>query len=610
MPKQKVLKKQRRADGWQNLVTGLGTGQDKRRASTTNYELHQPEFYEQLYVSGSIPGRIVDLVPDEATRKWVQWLEVDQKRTDEINRINARLDLRGAFNRAWKWGRAYGGGLVHIVTDTNDPASAIRRGEKVIGLRDLSRWDVRIMSTDIEYDFGSPNWGCPNLYYLNVQMGSKYKGYPIHWTRMIRFDGQLVPRRTYIRNNYWHDSVLNRLYNSIQNYETSNDAAAACLQDFNVDVYKMKDLAALVAAGKEDVVKRRIELIQFAKSVIRAMILDAENEDYENKGRSLEGVADLLKHQGNRLVADTDIPHTKLLGESPDGSNATGNSTNQLWYDFISSEQENYARPKLERLLDIIFEGNAPGYKWSPLRVLDEVEEADVRNKQSITDQNYINSGVLDPSEVAQSRFGGEGYTLETKLDKEARAAGLIAPGTAQFPPGGGSDDDGEPTPPAGGKTAPQGEVSDDTHPGKDGVEGNESGLEFNPTHEHIPAKTNKIEPFIGPTMSEPMRDPKTDPKIKGPGIPNKQRTFLPTRGTGIIAPSGYDMDKDKPGNATYQREEGGSVESKNAERMDPGLEGTMKEFAKGTLKSSSGKKVTDPKQAAAIGHSQERRGK
>lgn len=39
-----------------------------------------------------------------------------------------------------------------------------------------------------------------------------------------------------------------------------------------------------------------------------------------------------------------------------------------------------------------------------------------------------------------------------------------------------------------------------------------------------------------------------------------------------------------------------------------PGVRGTMEEFKAGTLKSSSGDKVTNPKQAIAIGLSEERR--
>jgi 8-oxo-dGTP diphosphatase len=212
-----------------------------------------------------------------------------------------------------------------------------------------------------------------------------------------------------------------------------------------------------------------------------------------------------------------------------------------------------------------------------------------------------------------------------------------------------------------------------------------------------------KTESFISQTMSLPMRDPKTDPILKGPGIPNKPRTFLPTRGTGVVAQSGYDWKLDPElskkeneqtregveGQGLEGRQDGAIKESqitdahavptddgwitmsgahmlvgkggkhesgpfkgqkhspkgggkkpekkpehkshgggeskghggpglleaveKGAEAIhkvgeDSGVEESMKEFSKGKLKSSSGKKVTDPKQAAAIGYSQEKK--
>jgi phage-related protein (TIGR01555 family) len=592
---------QQRFDGWQNLVTLMGTGGDKRMHSELYWDLRPPEFYEQLYAGGGIPARIVDLIPDESLRRWVDWLNVSKKESEELEERCQELDLRGAFLRAWKWGRAYGGGLLHIVTDTSDPASPLEPGEKVIGLRDLSRWDVRILTTDVEYDFGSPNFGHPRIYYLNVQMGAQYKGYPIHWTRMIRFDGQLVPRRTFIRNNYWHDSVLNRIYNSIRNYETSNDTAASALQDFNVDVYKLNNVAAMIGAGKEHLVKNRIEMMAFTKSTINAMILDTKDEEYENKGRSLEGVAELLVHQANRLVAETDIPHTKLLGESPDGSNATGNSTTQQWYNFIDSERENYAKPKLHRLINILFPDKKDlGFKFKPLRVLDDVETADLRYKIAQTDDIYLTQQVLDPSEVTESRFGSDEYSMETKLDTEARASGLIG---AQEDPEGGDEEEGPGGlgggPGSGGKAPgsmgqegkgrkagtpfqttgdqpPEGRKKKEPKPSDETEEGNqtkgkkgsdlsgkgkasldseevsetsfEAGMgesEFEFRNEVIPIDKPKTQSFISQTESLPFRDPKSDQPMKGPGIPNKARSFLPTRGNGVTAQSGFDFQKD-----------------------------------------------------------------
>lgn len=43
-------------------------------------------------------------------------------------------------------------------------------------------------------------------------------------------------------------------------------------------------------------------------------------------------------------------------------------------------------------------------------------------------------------------------------------------------------------------------------------------------------------------------------------------------------------------------------------ERQQQKVAKVMREYARGTLKSSSGQKVTDPKQAAAIGYAEARR--
>jgi phage-related protein (TIGR01555 family) len=590
-----------RTDGWSNLVTLLGTNADKRTQSQLTWDYHPPEFYEQMYAGGGIPARIVDLVPEEALREWVDWTGIEKNESEEINDRCEELDARGAFLKTWKWARAYGGACLYIVTDTDDPSSPLRVGERVIGLRDLSRWDLRILTTDVEFDFGSPNWGHPRIYYLNVQMGSAYKGYPIHWSRMIRFDGQLVPRRTFIRNNYWHDSILNRLHNTIRNYETANDSVASMLMDFNVDVFKLKNLANLIASGKEQIVRNRIEMVNYVKSVINAIIIDSDQEEYENKSRSVEGVAELLSHQANRLVAETDIPHTKLLGESPDGSNATGNSTSQQWYNFVSAEQKNYALPKLRRLISAIQGGKKIVPKFRSLRILDDMEKADLRLKTAQTDDIYMEKNVVDPTEIATSRFGGDEYSIDTTLDWEGRASGELVPGQQDLPEGEGVEGEGSLGGPeesfhtTGNPASQEGhspvsvkpsepETENDVPPrvkggrditGRPGGAPNpkkdaepvetkkqpkegtglkelfttphDSGLQYEPKHQEIVMKDPqpKDSSFISQTMSEPFRDPRTDPQMKGPGIPNRARTYLPTRGNGVTAPSGFDFEKD-----------------------------------------------------------------
>jgi hypothetical protein len=53
----------------------LGTSADKRTKNTLQWDLHPPEFYEQVYAGGGIPARIVDIVPDHCLRNWGDLVE-------------------------------------------------------------------------------------------------------------------------------------------------------------------------------------------------------------------------------------------------------------------------------------------------------------------------------------------------------------------------------------------------------------------------------------------------------------------------------------------------------------------------------------------------------
>lgn len=499
--------KQLHFDGWQNVMTQLGTDKDKRMAAQITWTRYTPEVLENFYSGDEIAARIVDLIPEEALRKWIRFTGDDKDRSLDREEVCSLLGVREAVEQTWKWARLYGGGLLYMVTDTGDPARPMQRGEKVVGLQDLSRHDIRILNTDVESNFASPNWGNPNRYYLQVQVGSDYKGFPIHHSRVIRFDGPKLPRRTYVRNNYWHDSVLSRLFNVIRNYQTSHDSTATILQDFNVGVYKMQGLANLISSGKEHLVKQRLQMINFGKSVIRSMILD-ESEEFIDVQRNVNGLADLLRMQGSRLVSATDIPHTKLLGESPDGSNATGNSTTQQWYDHIQSEQNNYLRPKLKRLFYAIF-GEDVSFEFNALWQLDEMEETKKRNMQAQTDSLYVQNGVLDPNEVADSRFGGDEYSTETQLDTEARKAGLIT----GMPPGTEEEE---------AAIEPEETESVPDLPGEPAVSESEAAGELKNTS--VEPKTIKQEPFISTEGSLPFRQPPFDKVIPSETDPDRNR--------------------------------------------------------------------------------------
>lgn len=161
-----------------------------------------------------------------------------------------------------------------------------------------------------------------------------------------------------------------------------------------------------------------------AKSVLRAVVIDSEGEEFDYKARSMTGVKDLVDKGEDRLAADSGIPRTVLLGQSPTGGGlgSGGEHSSNNWNKFLESFQRDQLKDPITQLSNELatilkIDNKDLAVTFAPTWVLSEKEEAELRAKQAETDQKYIDMGVVDVSEVRQSRFGGDKYSIETKID-------------------------------------------------------------------------------------------------------------------------------------------------------------------------------------------------
>ena len=60
-----------RADGWKNVMSGMGTTRDKRRYTTYDFtRIMDPNTLTHLYIGDGLVARIVDTFSDDMTREW------------------------------------------------------------------------------------------------------------------------------------------------------------------------------------------------------------------------------------------------------------------------------------------------------------------------------------------------------------------------------------------------------------------------------------------------------------------------------------------------------------------------------------------------------------
>lgn len=419
-----------RVDGWFNVLTGLGRkDRDKRMSAAIEWVPLQEKEVEYLYAGDDMAAKIVDLLPNEAMRGGFKIIGYETEANDALDTACAEIGLKQNSLQSWIWARIYGGsGMLLITDDLTKLAEPLPQNAVVRGLRPIQRWELVPEYESVEKDIRSPNFGMPTFYQFYPRMvNGKVIGERIHFTRLVRFDGEELPGSLKRENNYWGDSVLSKLQNAIRNYQTEHDSAASIVQDFRIGKFKIKGLADMLAADKDQDIIKRLELVRLSKSVASAIVLDADSEEFDYSTSTVTGIPELLGKAELRLVSGSGIPHTVLLGESPVGSNATGNSTVLSWYDTVEQERQNYLKPRLLAVVrlkakEMGLDPKLADIDFKPLWQMDEAEQANIRKTQADTDAVYLDRGVVDAAEIAVSRFGGDKYSTDTKLERSEPA--------------------------------------------------------------------------------------------------------------------------------------------------------------------------------------------
>lgn len=435
-------------DAWENIITGLGTSRDKRTGGRSKIAMPTVtrEYYDNIFASDDIAATIAELPAREMVREWIT-LHIDDSAEDErggemedrmvvakkaLEKMND-LGAKEAMFEAETWSRVFGGSLLFLGVDDGQQDLSEPLNENAIRSFDFIKVFDRFEVANLEYDQNpaSPTFGEPTLYNLQP-IGSRGWGpqgvTTIHASRFIRIDGVLTSRRRKSFNNGWSDSVYTRLEEVLRDYGIAWGSVAHLIQDFAQAVIKMQGLAAAISSDNDGYVLDRLQAMDMCRSVSRAIPLDTEEEDFMRVQTPIAGLPELMDRFAYRLAAAARMPVTLLMGMSPSGLNATGESDITLFYDQIKAQQEAKHRKPITRLLELVFasaDGPPEPKHWSiefnPLWQMSDKEEAEIRKMQADTDSLYIDRGVLSEKEVAMSRFGGDAYSTDTVLDMEMR---------------------------------------------------------------------------------------------------------------------------------------------------------------------------------------------
>lgn len=414
------------ADGWNNVFTSVGTKRDPLAYSKFGAEAFlSREEVEAMYVGDGLGRRIVDVPAEEITR---QWLHIDGDDGEAIQDVFEEIGLQAAITNGMRWARLYGGAIGVLIVDDGQTLeaplniNAIRAVEK---LRVYDRHQVSWTTADLVQDPASKGFGEPEIYTITPY--STGQNFRVHHSRVVKFSGDPLPPRMHAQNQWWDASCLQGVVAYIRRWGESHGYSANIMRDFIQAVLSVNGLNDMLAMDQDNLIKKRLEILDMSRSILNTMLIDADSEGYEKKASTITGLPELMDRFAEAVSGVTGIPLTKLFGRSPGGLNATGDADIRNYYDGLKSQQTQRLSPIIERITRLVYlskngptRGREPeswSICWHPLWQMTDKEIADLRKTVAETDKMYVvDMAALDSREVRKSRFEG-GWTMETTID-------------------------------------------------------------------------------------------------------------------------------------------------------------------------------------------------
>ncbi len=353
---------------------------------------------------------------------------------------------------AAKWARLYGGAglIVNVDQDFRKELDVEDINEdSPLGFIAADRWELILSQLD---QFDERN-----------ETPFNYYGLPVHRSRVTKVIWSEAPSYIRMRLQGWGMSVLEESIRAVNAYIKFENLLFELLDEAKIDVYKIEGLNTSLATDTgTQMIHRRVQLSNQLKNYQNALSMDAK-DDYMQKQLSFSGLAEIKEGLRTDLCAYLKFPKNKLFGESAGGFSSGKDSLDN--YNSMVECVRQTAEPlvleaaelRCQQLFGFIPEDLE--VIWSPLDLLDGVEQESVKTAKQGRIMQLFQSGLLSDKEAAQSLRREELLNgSETEVEQGLRTVDPLA---VQAPNEGGDKlQSPKPRQKNASKTPPQGGTS------------------------------------------------------------------------------------------------------------------------------------------------------
>lgn len=304
----------------------------------------------------------IGTVSDDMTRAWIELQREGEdfdKEDTIITDIMAELDklkLQRVLHEAVELAGYEGGAFVFIDTGAEGEELEAPLNKTAYSAELAKGRRLKFVAVDpvnvfpAEYNAANPlrdDYYKPSSWWV---LGQK-----VHSSRLLRIVGNEVPVLLKPAYNFLGIPQAQILWDYVIHFQECRAAEARLITKFSLLVFKTKLLDdVLFSSGATTQLDARMKYAQQNMSNDGILVVDMESEDLVKLETPLGGVTDIVRQALEFLAAINRTPAVKLLGISPSGFNATGESDIRNYYDHVASMQEKMLREQLKTILDCV----------------------------------------------------------------------------------------------------------------------------------------------------------------------------------------------------------------------------------------------------------------
>ena len=292
----------------------------------------------------------VQTVADDITRKWIELIERNeaddnQQNEDFISKLqNLQLKkyrLQKLFHEAAVMTGYMGGAFIFIDTgaDGSDLELPLAINSNNAELTNNENLKFKVIDpvnvTPGSYNSINPlkdDYMTPSMWWV--------LGQRVHASRLIALYDNEPPTLLKPAYNFLGIPQAQILWDYVLHWNECREATAKLLTKFTLLVMQTDTDAVFGSPDGLQQFELKMQALQHYRNNDSVFVCDKTDENVSNVQASLAGCTDIVRQSLEMIAAINRTPAVKLLGISPSGFNATGQSDITNYYDYIHSKQE------------------------------------------------------------------------------------------------------------------------------------------------------------------------------------------------------------------------------------------------------------------------------